>query len=415
MLTTMRKHLFVLIACLFVVSIGFGVTLPVLPFYAERLAMSAGDSHKTMAWHVGMLTSVFSLMQLLLAPFWGRLSDKVGRRPLLLMGMAGYGMAQLLFGMATTLPLLYLARILGGILASATMPAAAAYVADATDEKARGRGMAWLGTAVSLGAVTGPALGGMVAWRDGHLYSRFGHLLINSFSLPFFAAALMSFAALLAALRWLPESKSIHPKSTSPPTQASNWREVSRRIRLPLGLSVMSQLSLALFETAFVLFTQAKLGYDPAQVAIAFMVCGSVMSVFQAGAVSYLSGRVAERTQISIGFFLMGIGLLLLLALRAEPLVYGTVGLIALGMAFVSPNLSTAISKSGGSATGAALGLQNSANNLGQALGPIIGAALFAWKAQAPYLLTSVSLLLIGILLGWKQLPVVASRLRHVS
>ena len=176
----MKKHLFVLLTTLFIVSIGFGITLPVLPFYAERLAMAAGSSHKMMIVHVGLLTGVFSLMQLLFAPLWGWLSDRIGRRPLLLLGMAGYGLAQLLFGMATSLWMLYAARILGGILASATIPAATAYVADATNDKERGQGMAWLGTAVSLGAVAGPAFGGLPAWRSFHVYSRFGHLKIDS-------------------------------------------------------------------------------------------------------------------------------------------------------------------------------------------------------------------------------------------
>ena len=93
-LLTMRNHFLVLLASLFVVSIGFGITLPVLPFYAERLAMAAGASRKTMVVHVGLLTGVFSLMQLLFAPLWGRLSDRIGRRPLVLLGMAGYGLAQ---------------------------------------------------------------------------------------------------------------------------------------------------------------------------------------------------------------------------------------------------------------------------------------------------------------------------------
>ena len=189
----MKRHLLILFVCLFVVSIGFGITLPVLPFYAERLAMSAGSTHKTMALHVGLLTGVFSLTQLLFAPFWGRMSDRIGRKPLLLIGIAGYAIAQLLFGLATSLWLLYGARILGGILASATIPAATAYVSDETSDKDRGRGMAWLGTAISLGAVAGPALGGMVVWQNWHIYSRIGHLLVNGFSLPFFAAATLSF------------------------------------------------------------------------------------------------------------------------------------------------------------------------------------------------------------------------------
>ncbi|HEV2660444.1 MAG TPA: MFS transporter, partial [Ktedonobacteraceae bacterium] len=286
------------------------------------------------------------------------------------------------------------------------------YVADATDDKARGRGMAWLGTAVSLGAVAGPALGGMVAWSNWHIYSRFGHFLINSFSMPFFAAAIMSFVALLAAVRWLPESRPVTTKTVSPINGPANWQEISRKIRIPLSLSTVSQLAIALFETAFVLYAQARLGYGPAQIAIALIVCGSVMSVFQGAAVSYLSGRVQEMTQVSVGFFMMGIGMMLLLAVRLPSLVYGTVGLIALGMAFVSPNLSTIISKFSGSGTGAALGLQNSASNLGQVLGPVLGAALFAWKAPAPYLLSSLMLLVIGLVIGCKQYTKVP--LRHL-
>lgn len=399
----MNKHLLVLLASLFVVSIGFGITLPVLPFYAERLAMAAGASHKTMVIHVGVLTSIFSLMQLLFAPLWGRLSDSVGRRPLVLLGMAGYGVAQMLFGMASSLWLLYSARILGGILASATVPAATAYVADATSEKERGRGMAWLGTAVSLGAVAGPALGGLTRWRTGHIVSRLGHLGIDSFSIPFFVAAALTFLTLLAAFRWLPESlprRSETGSGESPSTLTTDWRKIGRRIRPLLVLSVMSQLGLALFETAFVLYAQAKLGYGPAQVGIAFMVCGAVMASFQGIAVGYLSGRVRETAQLAVGFSGMGAGIILLLLVRAQPSVYAAIGLLALGMAFISPNLAALTSRWSGPQTGTALGLQNAASNLGQVMGPLLGGALFAWRAGAPYLLTGLSLLAIGMVIG---------------
>ena len=397
----MKNHLLVLLASLFVVSIGFGITLPVLPFYAERLAMAAGSSHKMMVVHVGLLTGVFSLMQLVFAPLWGRLSDRLGRRPILLLGMVGYGLAHLLFGMATSLWLLYGARILGGILASATIPAATAYVADDTSDKERGRGMAWLGTAVSLGAVAGPALGGLTAWRSLHLYPRFGHFMIDSFSIPFFAAAALTFFTLLAAFRWLPESLPPHAELASRASVFTDWRNLGRKIGPLLGLSVFSQLGLALFETVFVLYAQTKLGYGPAQVGIAFMVCGGVMALFQGLAVSYLSGRVSERVQLAVGFSLMGVGIALLLLVRAPPFVFGTIGLLALGMAFISPNLSSLTSKRSGPQTGTALGLQNAANNLGQVAGPLLGGALLAWKAGAPYFLTSVSLLAVATVLAW--------------
>ena len=171
--------------------IGLGITQPVLPFYVERLALGGGASRKAVAMHLGLITGVFALGQLLFAPVWGRLSDRTGRRPLLLIGIAGYAVAQVLFGLATSLWLLYLARILGGILSSAALPFAAAYVADMTTEQERAKGMASLGTATSLGFVVGPALGGLLARRDLHFMTRFWCFVFDGFSIPFFAAAVL--------------------------------------------------------------------------------------------------------------------------------------------------------------------------------------------------------------------------------
>ena len=164
----MKKHLFVLLACLFVVMIGFGITLSVLPFYVERLAFEAGVAQQSIVLHVTLLTGVYALMQLIFAPLWGRLSDRIGRRPLILIGIAGYVVAQVTFGLSTLLWLLYAARIFGGILSSATLPVSAAYVVDTTTKEERSRGMVWLGTAASLGVVVGPALGSLLSRRDWH-------------------------------------------------------------------------------------------------------------------------------------------------------------------------------------------------------------------------------------------------------
>jgi DHA1 family multidrug resistance protein-like MFS transporter len=160
--------------------IGLGITQPVLPFYVERLALGEGASRRAVAMHIGLITGVFALGQLLFAPVWGRWSDRTGRRPLLLIGIAGYAVAQILFGLATSLWLLYVARILGGILSSAALPAAAAYVADMTTDRERGRGMASLGTATSLGFVVGPGLGGILARRDLHFSGRYWCFMLDS-------------------------------------------------------------------------------------------------------------------------------------------------------------------------------------------------------------------------------------------
>jgi DHA1 family multidrug resistance protein-like MFS transporter len=397
------KHLFVLLACLFVVMIGLGITMPVLPFYVERLALAEGVSRQLVVIHVGLLTGVYALGQLIFAPVWGRLSDRTGRRSLILIGIAGYALAQVLFGLATSLWLLYAARILGGILSSATLPVSAAYVADMTTDEERGRGMAWLSTAVSLGFVVGPALGGILSRRDLHFTARYGHFMIDSFSVPFFAAAALGLLTLFAAMRWLPESLAAHAPHAAAEKTETDWRRLVRNLGPLLGLALVGQFGLAIFEATFALYAQAKFNYGPVEVGAAFVVCGLVMSVFQVGAVGFLAGRISEIYQIGAGFGLMGMSLALMAMARTTLSVFTLVGLLALGTAFISPNLAALISKRGGSRrVGAALGIQNAANSLGQASGPLLGGVLFVWQVNAPYLLTAALLVIVALVIAWK-------------
>lgn len=398
------KHLFVLLACLFVSMIGLGITLPVLPFYVERLALADGGSRQAVAMNVGALTGVYALGQLFFAPVWGRWSDRVGRKPLLLIGIAGYVVAQVLFALATSLWLLYVARILGGILSSATLPVSAAYVADMTTEADRGRGMAWLGTATSLGYVVGPALGGTLSRRDLHFAARFWHFRIDSFSIPFFAAAALGLLVFFAAMRWLQES--LPPSSISVGYEGteSGWRKLTQNMRRLLVLALIAQLALTIFEATFALYAQAEFKYGPVEVGIAFVVCGLVMTVFQLVAVGSLTKHVSATCQIAVGFALMGTSFALLVAARTELFLLGLVGLIALGMAFITPNVTALISERAGiRRVGAALGVQNAANSLAQLSGPLVGSALFVWQPRAPYLLTGLLLVPIAVAMGWNE------------
>ena len=397
----MNKRLAILLGCLFVVMIGLGITQPVLPFYIERLALGEGASRQVVAINVGLLTGVYALGQLFFAPLWGALSDRTGRRPLLLIGIAGYIIAQVLFGLATSLWLLYAARILGGILSAATLPVAAAYVADATTEQTRGRGMAWLGTATSLGFVFGPALGGTLSRRDLHFSLRYGHFVLDSFSIPFFAAAGIGMLTLLAAMLYLPES--LANRSPNAESEPIGWRRLVTSLGPLLGMALGTQFALAIFESTFALYAQAKFNYGPVEVGSVFVVCGLVMSVFQAGAVGFFAGRVSEIYQIGVGCGLMGASLALLALVQTKLSVFAVVALLALGMAFISPNLAALSStRNRRQSAGAALGAQSAANSLGQASGPILGAALFAWNKDAPYLLTGALLVALSVVIAWR-------------
>ena len=256
--------------------------------------------------------------------------------------------------------------------------------------------MAWLGTAVSLGFVVGPALGGTLSRRDLHFTARYGHFMVDSFSVPFFAAAALGLLTLIAAMRWLPESMATDAPRTG--REGADWRSLGPL----LGLTLIGQFGLAIFEATFALYAQAKFTYGPVEVGAVFMVCGLVMTVFQIGAVGFLAGRIREIYQIGVGFGLMGTSLALLATARKTFSVFALVGLLALGMALISPNLAALISKRGGRRhIGSALGVQNAANSLGQASGPLLGGALFIWQINAPYLLTGALLVATALFIGW--------------
>lgn len=412
----MKKHLFVLLACLFVVMIGFGITLPVLPFYVERLALDAGAAQSSIVLHVTLLTGVYSLMQLVFAPVWGRWSDRIGRRPLILIGITGYVVAQVMFGLSTSLWLLYGARIVGGVLSAATLPVSGAYVVDMTTKGERSRGMAWLGTAASLGVVVGPALGGLLSRRDWHFNWSAGHFKTDSFSTPFFAAALLGLITLIAAWFRLPESMPKTSEQDAKPEKDTgedakdtgekskkDWRILVKTLSPLLALTVAGQFGLTMFEGTFALFAMAKFDFGPAEVGYVFVVCGLVMTVFQAGAVGFLAGKVSEMIQIGAGFALMGAGIALLATAQTKFFVFAFVALLSLGMAFIAPNLSALVSKRGGEQqAGASLGIQNAANNLGQAIGPLLGGFLFVWRQDAPYVVGGAVLVALALVIGWK-------------
>ena len=380
----MPYRLLLLYFVLFIAMIGFGVTLPALPFFVERLALGDGVSESTVAFHVGALTSAYALTQLTCAPLWGWWADRHGRRPLLIAGLSGFALAQAVFGLGTSLSLLYGARLVGGASSAALLTASAAYVADVLPPIRRGQGLAWRGTALNLGVVAGPLLSGLLARRDWHVDITPGHFVFDGFSIPFFAASGMAVVALPLVMAGLPESRRTESVSRWA-TPSVSWRDLVGRLGDVLVLVLASQAFLALFEAAFALYAGQVLAFSLAQVGYVFVVCGLVMAVFQGGVAGWLAGRVRTRFQVAVGFGLLGTGLGLLLIVESVPMVLGAVGVLALGMALIDPSLLTLVANRSGSHVGVGLGLQNAASSLGQVIGPMLGGLLYAWRPALPF------------------------------
>ncbi len=386
--------------CVFVVMTGFAMTLPALSFFTERLASGATSRPFSIELHIGLLTSVYAFAQLGFAPLWGAASDRIGRRRVIALGMCGFALTAVLFGISTRLWMLYGTRFLGGALSSAILPTAAAYVADRTSDQERARGMGVLNGAASLGGITGPALGGLLARKDLHLSLRFDHFAIDAFSLPFFASAALAIVALALVIAWVREPRRVTR------ARAERTRERPRDARHHDALAIVllasfgGQLGISLFEATFTLLAQHRLGYGPAQVGGVFMVCGAVMAAIQLFVVGRISRTVGELTQATAGFVLLGAGLAWLAVAASLAMVAASVAILAAGSALAAPNLAAIVSQVGAERRGRALGTQSAAQSVGQVGGPLLGSALFGWWMAAPYVLASATMFGVALLLS---------------
>jgi DHA1 family multidrug resistance protein-like MFS transporter len=391
----MKNPLFILLFCLFVIMTGYGLTLPVLPFYIERLALNSDETARQAAFHLGLLTGIYSFMQFIFAPLWGRWSDRMGRRPLFLIGLFGFAFSMFFFALGTNLTMLYSARIIGGMLSAAILPIASAFVADITDDHNRARGMAWLGAATGLGVVFGPVMGSFLNKWGIHRAFTFGYFSIDDFSIPFFSASMLAFLSLAIAIFWFPESLSRSRRNRLDASKSMfKPKMIPRWLFFFLILAFLDYFALATFEGTFALHAKLLIHFGPFEMGWVFAVCGLVMAISQGTLVPALIGRFGELSLLPSGFSLMSMGLVLLMTTINLLFIMLYVAVFALGVALITPTLASMVSKRSGRNIGTALGRLTAANNLGQAAGPMVGGVLIGWEIHLPYLLTA---LLMGI------------------
>ena len=388
---TDRRFMAVFIS-LFTVALGFGVILPVLPFYVERLALGTKASAESITFHIGLLTSTYPFFQMLFAPLWGQWSDRFGRRPFFIAGLCGFVLMQLLIGSSTSLWMLYFARIIGGVFTSAIIPVGYALITDLTSKKNRTSGIAWAGVSYSLGVVGGPVIGALLSRTDFHL--DLGHYTIDDYSVPFFFLVAIGLVTIVIVTRWLRNNGSGAVES-SDKKPSSRWRQIAWNLFPFLFLSFLYQAVLTLFESVFSIYSKNELQYDAATIGYGLMICAFVMSLLQPVAGSQkLKKRLSGLDQIIWGFGVFGLSIILLSIANRISFVLIAIGLLATGAAFIIPNITSAITLKGNPAAGEALGIQNAVNSFGQVIGPIAGSWLLTINKSLPYLLAGLTLIL---------------------
>ncbi|GAA0543830.1 MFS transporter [Halorubrum ejinorense] len=424
-----RRALAVVIGVVFIDLVGFGIVIPILPFYVRSFGVSDA--------FIGLLAASYSLAQFLAAPTLGRLSDRIGRRPVLLASLATAGVAWVTFGYAgsagarfgpaAALATLFASRTLAGAMGG-NIAAAQAYVADITPRDRRAGALGLVGASFALGFVFGPAIGGLLAAdavvaRADALFPAF--IPATAYSLPSFAAAGMSFLAVGFGARFLEE-----PKRTRPAAETGRRTTAIGQFRDALASASLRPLTVAYFVVAvafagvqvmFIPYVADAFGYDATAAAFLLTYIGVLGAVNQGVLVGRLSRLVSSRTLVAAGSVVLAAALVAIPTTGLIDRVAGDVALggpewltlplvallvalaaLSLGNALVNVSLATLVSGSADDADqGAAFGVTQGASSLGRSVGPPVMALLYTASVASPFL--AGALLLVPVAVAFRR------------
>ncbi|MEW8970968.1 MAG: MFS transporter [Mesobacillus sp.] len=371
-----KKALPILFLVMFLVMVGFGIIIPVIPFYAEEIGATPTQ--------LGLLMAVYSLMQFIFAPMWGRISDRIGRKPVIMIGILGLSLSFFLMALSTELWMLFAARIIGGFLSSANMPTVMAYVADITSEEDRGKGMGIIGASVGLGFIFGPAIGG--------IFSQ------SSLNTPFYLAGATSLVTFLFVTFVLKESLSPEQRSSQEKERTSLLKALNGPLSMLFLLQLFVSLSLAGLEATFAYFAAEKAGLGSVELGYIFMIMGLAGAIVQGGLVGRMTKTLGEGKVIQLGIVISaaGFGLILLTEGFGSAALFLTI--FGIGNGLIRPSVSSLLTKKSTTGHGGTTGLLSSFDSLGRIIGPPLGGWLFSIAIGMPYI-SGIVLSLVALIL----------------
>jgi DHA1 family multidrug resistance protein-like MFS transporter len=367
-MTSNRRNLAILFFNMVVVMLSFGIIIPILPFLVE----SFGGQGLAM----GGLMTIFSLMQFIFSPIWGGLSDRYGRKPIMIIGAAGNGLGLLLMAVATNLPMLYFSRAISGLLASAMQSAAMAYISDSTDEKSRGGGMGLIGAAFGLGMVLGPGIGGTMS--------------AISPQAPFLMGAGLSVVGAILIWFFLPESLPHENRQHDLRIRGLQLKLMLAAIAGPIGFlliqAFLNNFALTNFEGMFAMYAQRRYAYDEFTVGIILSVVGVVSALVQGLLTGPATRRFGDVAVVKMSLIGSTIGFLLMLTAFDLTSVLLTTGFFVFTNSMLRPGISSLISKRTTQGQGVAMGLNNAFMSLGRIVGPLWAGTALDMNLSYPFI-----------------------------
>ena len=368
----------VLMASVFTVSMGFGVLLPMLPSLIERL-LGPGASAAQVARSTGLLTGLYTLSLFLFAPLWGHLSDRFGRRGILLLGLVGFSATMLTFSLVESLVAVYAERLLSGLFAAAVTPVALAAVSDlATTAETRARRLTFVSLSGISGFLLGPMFGVVIARGiPGGLMAADAAV---SLALPLMVTGLLALVVSAAVLITVPGGRAGADGSLEQRAGASAGRWMVPKL---LALAFIVAAGVGVFEVGLALRGKQDLGLSQVQIALMFTECSLVMIVVQAVVFSPWIRPESTRWFIAPALVGLAVGLVLVPRVADFATMLIVIGAVAASAGILSPILTYWISAKAGRAQGAQLGKQTAASSLGAAVGSAAGGLLYSGSSVA--------------------------------
>jgi multidrug resistance protein len=377
----MFKRLAPLLLVVFVDLLGFGIVIPNLPYVTQ--------SYDASGLTLGFLMASFSLMQMIFAPIWGALSDRFGRKPILLSSIAFTGISMLIMGFSNSIEGLFLGRILAGIF-SANFSVAFAMAADLTSEDDRSKAMGLIGAAFGMGFIFGPAIGGILGQNGLHLPMLFAAGL-----------SFINFPLTLWILKEPRKSKEEREKSRTRRFRWSSYRSLNRDARACVIAFFLTTLALTQIEVLFAMSLFERFGFNPKQAGLCLAFVGLLMAFVQGGLIGRLSKKMKEIQITKIGVFFGFFGILGFAFSPTISTLLLSLAVMAIGQAMIQPSLSSRLTKiTSSSVRGSVMGVFQSASAFARVIGPAI--AGFAWdfvSHHSAFLFAAVSLGLIFMIL----------------
>ncbi|GEO79070.1 major facilitator superfamily permease [Companilactobacillus mindensis DSM 14500] len=367
-----KKSIYILVISNFLICLGIGLVIPVTPFIKNEFHYTTSQ--------MGVMTSLFAFAQFIASPIVGKMSDKVGRKPVIVLGLIGYAISEFIFAVATSLPIFNLSRIIGGLSAAMVVPTSMALGSDLTSLKDRAKVIGWLSAAFSGGLILGPGLGGILA--------------NITYKTPFYVAGVLGLVSAVFTQVLLKENKEVlQVEEAEAEKKAQEQGSIRSILTLPMvmlfGMILVSSFGLQGFESIYSIYVNQVFDFGLSTIALVLTLNGIISLILQVAAFNWIINKIGEMRLISIAFLLSAVCVFWITQAHSHVEVIVATLIIFSSFDLLRPAITTLLTKSSRSNQGLINGMNMSLTSVGNVIGPLMSGALMDMNTHYPYLVVT--------------------------